>query len=132
VIRVHLEQRSSKIYEPVVVELDGPPMKAFEIPLDFWATANGELEREGHPDAARLTQRVLYHDFEVDDVLKVRTITDRVTARLKELGGGYLWWRQRPDQARTKLWWLRLGTSPELPPAWWGSLSNDVENTALD
>jgi hypothetical protein len=114
--------------DPVVLELDGPPMAYFEIPLDYWATPNGELEPASHPEASRLTQRVEYWNFRVRDGEVARTVIDRVTARLKGLGGGYIWWRLRPTfDAR-----LRLGTTPELPADWWQQLSLDVENQSVD
>jgi len=115
---------------PAVVELDGPCAAYFEIPLDLFATPNGELEAESHPEAARLVQRVAYLSFVVSDDLRVKLIVSRVSARLKELGGGYIWWRQRPtptadEPPRVR---MRLGTTPELPTAWWQRLGKDVDN----
>jgi hypothetical protein len=114
----------------VIIELDGPLRAYFEIPLDYWATPNGELEAESHPEASRLTQRVVYINFDVADPLRARTVTERVTQRLKELGGGYIWWRLRPTvtQDQPPRLRLRLGTTPELPRDWWQRLSQDVEN----
>jgi len=116
------------------MELDGPPMAYFEIPLDYFATPNGELEPESHPEACRLTQQVTYVNFNVADPLRVRTIVDRVTARLKEIGGGYIWWRRRPTctEDQPPRMWLRLGTTPQLPGPWWQRLSDDVGNGSLE
>ena len=103
-------------------------MAFFDIPLDYWATPNGELEAEGHPEASRLFQRVTYMAFKVPDPARVHTIIDRVTARLRELGGGFIWWRKRPTRTEEDqmAWRLRLGTSPELPFQWWHDLGQDV------
>lgn len=114
--------------EPAVVELDGPCAAYFEIPLDYWVTPNGELEAENHPEASRMIQRVVYKSFFVADRLQARNVVERVTARLKELGGGYLWWRQRPAKTESDAWSLRLGTTPELPAAWWHAVARDVGN----
>jgi hypothetical protein len=114
-----------------VIELDGPPMAYFEIPLDYWATPNGEIEPEGHPEATRLIQRVVYLNFRVVDHIAVKTVVDRVTARLQELGGGYIWWRSRPALKRVgsmPFMAFRLGTTPQLPQDWWYRLSDDVHN----
>lgn len=121
-------------YEPTIMEIDGPPMAFFEIPLDYWSTPNGEIEPEGHPEASRLVLRILYHNFRVHDQARARAVVDRVTERLKELGGGYIWWRKRPttsyDAVPTVS--LRLGTSPALPADWWARLKTDVENLSND
>jgi hypothetical protein len=114
--------------EGVVIELDGPPTQYFEIPLDYYATPNGELEPEGHPDAVRLAMRVNYFQFLVADTARVRTIIARVTERLKDLGGGYIWWGKRPTLTEDKRMRLRLGTTPQLPDLWWARLSADVGN----
>lgn len=114
--------------EPVVIELDGPPMAYFELALDYWATPNGELEAENHPEAARLLQRIVYHGFFVADDVRAQTVVTRVTARLKELGGGYIWWRRRPSSTQERSVHLRLGTTPTLPESWWLDLERDVEN----
>lgn len=113
---------------PAVVELDGPTAAFFEIPLDYWSTPNGELEAENHPEAARLVQRVVYHNFHVADDVRAQTVVTRVTARLKELGGGYIWWRQRPAYTQERTTRLRLGTTPELPADWWQRVARDVDN----
>lgn len=123
--------RSVEENEPAVMELDGPPMAYFEIRLDYWATANGELEPESHPDAVRLTQQVAYINFKVADNARVQTIITRVTARLKEIGGGYIWWRLRPTATGDGSMRLRLGTTPQLPGPWWQALSDDVGNGSL-
>lgn len=117
--------------DPVVIELDGPPMAYFEIPLDHWATPNGEIEPEGHPEVVRLTQRVTYINFKVADNPRVQTIIERVTRRLKELGGGYIWWRMRPTYSEERALFLRLGTTPQLSGDWWQRLSDDVGNGDL-
>lgn len=117
--------------EPVVVELDGPPTAYLEIPLDFWATPNGELEAENHPEAARLVQHIDYMNFRVADAVRAQTVVTRVTARLKELGGGYIWWRLRPKQTYEGVR-LRLGTTPGLPAEWWKTLSLDVDNQSIE
>lgn len=116
--------------EPAVIELDGPPTAYFEIPLDYFATPNGELEAEGHPEAARLVQNVVYQNFCVADLVRVQTILARVSQRLKEIGGGYLWWRHRPAYTThvPPRMHLRLGTSPTLPADWWQRLERDVDN----
>lgn len=113
---------------PAVVELDGPCAAFFEIPLDYFATPNGELEAENHPEASRLLQRVVYQNFYVADNARVQNIIERVTNRLKELGGGYIWWRMRPRYTQERTMRLRLGTTPELPASWWERLSQDVSN----
>lgn len=120
--------------EPAVIELDGPPMAYFEIPLDYWATPNGELEAESHAEAARLVQRIDYANFIVAGAERPRIIVDRVTARLKELGGGYIWWRLRPyaPDDYSGFYRLRLGTTPALPSDWWRRLSQDVENLSAE
>lgn len=115
----------------VVHELDGPPMAYFEIPLDHFATPNGEMESESHPDAARLTQRVVYINFKVLDNARVQTILTRINAKLREIGGGFIWWRRRPHATEDMYIWLRLGTTPALPDAWWQALSRDVGNGDL-
>jgi len=118
--------------EPPIIELDGPQMAFFDIPLDYWATPNGEIEAEGHPEAARLFQRVVYMNFKVADPARVHAIIDRVTARLRELGGGFIWWRRRPTRTddTPAAWRLRLGTSPELPSAWWEGLGKELGSVA--
>lgn len=113
-----------------MVELDGPSAAFFEIPLDYFATPNGELEPESHPEASRLMQRVVYQNFHVSDNARVQNIIERVTSRLKELGGGYIWWRKRPVYTEDRTLRLRLGTTPELPFKWWEELSADVGNQA--
>jgi hypothetical protein len=118
--------------EPAVVELDGPSGAYFEIPLDYWATPNGELEAENHPEASRLTQRVTYVNFKVGDRHRALTVVARVTARLKELGGGYIWWRLRPTATEDGAVRLRLGTTPELPADWWIRVHIDVDNQSID
>lgn len=119
---------------PTIVELDGPPRPYFEIPLDYWATSNGELEAENHPEVARLVQRIVYINFRVRNALAVRIITDRVTHALREKGGGYIWWRKHPTEEAgpPRVITLRLGTTPQLLAAWWQTLSDDVENLSLD
>lgn len=124
---------SMSIFEdPCVIELDGPPMAYFEIPLDYFATPNGELEPESHPEATRLVQSVIYMNFKVQDQHRVHTVMNRVTARLKELGGGYIWWRQRPDKTDDEAMRFRLGTTPQLPQDWWNKLFTDVDNRSTD
>ena len=118
--------------EIVIVELDGPPRAYFEIPLDYYATPNGELEPSSHPEACRLTQKVTYINFRVPTGLEVHAIIGRVTARLKEIGGGYIWWRRRPAKDEDGQWGLRLGTTPALADSWWERLSHDVNNGSLD
>lgn len=117
---------------PHVVELDGPCAAYFEIPLDYFATPNGELEPESHPEASRLTQRVVYQAFNVADTVRVRTATERVRARLQAIGGGYIWWRRRPTQTADSppRMRFRLGTTPELPTEWWQELARAVESSA--
>jgi hypothetical protein len=128
--------------EPFIIELDGPPMAFFEIPLDYWATPNGELEAEGHPQATRLTQRILYQNFVLvsPNVAQIRDgariAVERVRTRLKELGGGYIWWRKRPTEEKdgeghTRMR-FRLGTTPELPIEWWRQVAKDVGNQSQD
>lgn len=116
---------------PVIIELDGPPMAYFEIPLDYWATPNGELEAAEHPESVRLSQHVTYINFTVADTARVQTILARVNERLKELGGGYIWWRRRPRATEDGQMNLRLGTTPSIPDAWWRRLSTDVGNGDL-
>jgi hypothetical protein len=118
--------------EPTIVELDGPPTAYFEIPLDYWATPNGELEPESHPEASRLIQRIVYINFKVPNSAYVQSLLARVNERLKELGGGYIWWRLRPTHTQDGAMRLRLGTTPQLPDAWWNRLSLDVGNGSLD
>ena len=118
--------------EATVVELDGPPRAYFEIPLDYFATPNGELEPEGHPEAIRLTQRVLYMNFRVGDNARVQTVLSRVNERLKEIGGGYIWWRLRPRTEPDGTIRFRLGTTPELPAMWWKTVGRDVDNQSLE
>lgn len=117
---------------PAVVELDGPTAAFFEIPLDYWATPNGELERESHPEVSRLVQRVVYHNFCVVDAVRARTVVERVTARLKELGGGYIWWRRRPTATEDHRLTLRLGTTPELADDWWQRVARDVDSRSTN
>lgn len=115
-----------------IVELDGPPRAYFELQLDYWATPNGELEAAGHPDASRLTQRVVYINFKVADTARVQTVIERVKSRLKDLGGGYIWWRLRPTYTLERELRFRLATTPQLPDAWWEALSQSVGNGSLD
>lgn len=111
------------VEKPAVIELDGPPMAYFEIPLEYWATPNGELEAAGHPESARLTQRIVYQNFRVPTIKCAEDMADAVRQRLRELGGGYIWWRRRPvDHMDGLPICPRLGTSPELPPAFWAKL----------
>ena len=133
--------------EVMIDELDGPPRGYFEIPLDYWATPNGELEPENHPQASRLVQRITYLNFLLisPDRSQVNsgasTVLERVKARLKEIGGGYIWWRKRPTltesdaedgpPARWKMS-FRLGTTPELPRDWWAAVAVDVGNRTED
>lgn len=117
---------------PHIYELDGPPTAYFELPLDHWVTPNGEFEAEGHPDAVRLVQRVMYYSFRVADAPRAHTIVKRVKERLEALGGGYLWWRRRPMRSEDGFLYLRLGTLPELPAAWWQGLARDVESRSVD
>lgn len=114
---------------PAVVELDGPCAAYFEIPLDFWATPNGELEPSTHPEATRLTERVQYMTIIVRDTVQARTVVDRVTERLKELGGGFIWWRNRPHTLESGDVRLRLGTTPALPEEWWTRMTQTVGAT---
>jgi len=118
--------------EPTIVELDGPQRSYFEIPLDHWATPNGELEPEGHPEAVRLSQRVVYINFTVADAVRIQTVLTRVNERLKELGGGYIWWRLRPTPTQDGRFRMRLGTTPQLPGSWWERVSVDAGNGSLD
>lgn len=117
--------------DATVIELDGPPVTYFELPLDYWATPNGELEASSHPEASRLVQTVAYINFRVADTVRVQTILSRVNERLRELGGGYIWWRRRPVKTEAGDMHLRLGTTPQLPAAWWQRLSTDVGNGDL-
>jgi hypothetical protein len=137
--------------EPHVYELEGPPQSYFEIPLDWFANDNAEIEPGHSPGAVRLVQRVVYYNFgmigdSVEDVQsRAQTIVDAVHA---ELNGtceiGYLWWRKRPEftveQVRKLLGGkkprhkvrLRLGTSPSLPTAFWVKLSESVKNVSAE
>lgn len=123
--------RRSVAIEPSIIELDGPPMAYFEIPLDYWATPNGELEPESHPEASRLTQHVTYICFKVADNARVQTVLTRVKARLMEVGGGYIWWRTRPSSTEDGSYRFRLGTTPQLPDAWWERVSKESGNGSL-
>lgn len=124
--------RNRVMDEPDIIELDGPPHAYFEIPLDYWSTPNGELEAANHPEACRLIQRVVYINFKVADNARCQTVIERVKARLKDLGGGYIWWRLRPTYTEEKELRLRLGTTPQLPDAWWRELSHAVGNAPLE
>jgi len=108
-------------------------MAYFEIPLDYHATPNGEIEAEGHPEAARLVQRVVYVTFCVADPIRIQTVLARIKERLKEIGGGYIWWRRRPmaTEDQPPKMRMRLGTTPQLPDEWWRRLSEDVGNGDL-
>lgn len=117
--------------DATIIELDGPASAYFEIPLDHFATPNGEIEPPSHPDAARLLQGVVYINFKVRDNPRVQTVLARVHERLLELGGGFIWWRLRPSNTEDGHIRLRLGTTPQLPAPWWQSLSNDVGNGPL-
>jgi hypothetical protein len=117
--------------EPAIIELDGPPQAYFEIPLDYWATPNGELEAESHPEASRLVQRVVYINFKVGP-RAADMIIEKVKTRLKELGGGYIWWRLRPTATQDDAVRFRLGTTPQLPGVWWEALSVNSGNGSLD
>lgn len=132
---------AQRLADPVTVdqhitELDGPPTAYFEIPLEYWATANGELEPAGHPESQRLVQRVEYKSFGVPTLEIANDLVAAVRAELRKLGGGYIWWRKRPamesyDGGKTK-WRLRLATSPELPWEWWVHLGDLAGNTSSD
>lgn len=122
----------NRVEEPDIVELDGPPQAFFELPLDYWATPNGELERAGAAGSARLIQRVMYINFKVADNARCQTVIERVKARLRDLGGGYIWWRLRPTYTLERELRFRLGTTPQLPDAWWNRLSEAVGNGSLD
>lgn len=111
--------------EPIVYELDGPPQAYFEIPLDYWATANGEIEPEGHPEVTRLSLRVHYMNFRVPDRVRADLVIEQVKEKLRQLGGGYIWWRRKPSECEDGTWYLRLGTSPALPPVWWAACGAD-------
>lgn len=115
-----LRAKLERIVDEIVVhELDGPPQAYFEIPLDYWATPNGEIEPEGHATATRLSLRVDYKPFHVPHRVRADMVIEEVRAKLRELGGGYIWWRLRPTECEDGTWRLRLGTSPALPAAWW-------------
>lgn len=135
-----------------IYELDGPPQAYFEIPLDWFANDNAEIEPGQSPGAVRLVQRVTYYSFQCirDSEASCQQVSqDIVGAVHKELKRhveiGYLWWRKRPEfkveQVRgllgikkvpkTKVS-LRLGTCPTLPTAFWKKLSEDVRNISSD
>lgn len=138
--------------KPHVYELEGPPQAYFEIPLDWFANDNAEIE-PGHSDGAvRLVQRVTYYSFillrdtEAECQAAANLITDGVRAEIgKHVDIGYLWWRKRPEftlgevkkgllgkkQPKWKVW-LRLGTCPTLPTHFWKTLSERMENISSD
>lgn len=118
--------------DPVVIELDGPPMAYFEVPLDYWATPNGEIEAQDHPEASRLTMRKVYQNFRVPTLECAEDIGTAVRKRLLELGGGYIWWRRRPvDHLDGHPISVRLATSPELTEAFWDSLRRSVHDQGV-
>ena len=118
--------------EPVVLELDGPAQAYFDIPLDYHSTPNGELEAPDHPEASRLVQKVIYVGFEVSTETQALRVQQAVTERLLELGGGIIWWRRRPTATNYEppTVRLRLGTTPQLPRAWWERLSGETGNSS--
>lgn len=115
--------------DPHVCELDGPPQAYFEIPLDYWANSNGELEAAGQNGAVRLIQRIVYVNFDVASTFAAQELFQKVRVRLLELGGGYVWWRKRPTQEGLRVN-FRLATTPQLPRAWWEKASKDVKNAS--
>lgn len=138
--------------QPHVYELDGPPQAYFEIPLDWFANDNAEIEPGASPGAVRLVQRVTYYSFQCirDSQASCEQVSQDIVgavhAELKRtLEIGYLWWRKRPEfkleQVRGLLGIkkvprnkvsLRLGTCPTLPTAFWKKLSDDVRNISSD
>ncbi len=130
-----------EVDKPTILEVDGPPMAFFEIPLDYFATPNGEIEPEGHPEAERLIQRITYMNFRFlgTNIAQLNNgasnVIDSVRARLQELGGGLIWWRSRPKmdaEGGVHRVHFRLGTTPTLPPPWWIALSGAVGNANDD
>lgn len=116
--------------EPWVREIDAPATGHvfLEVPLDYWVTPNGEIEPEGHPEACRLVLRVVYQSFTFPSQVGATMVVEAVTAKLRELGGGYIWWGKRPNEDATGAWRLRLGTSPALPDAWWVACFQSIES----
>jgi hypothetical protein len=138
--------------QPHVYELDGPPQAYFEIPLDWFANGNAEIEPGASPGAVRLVQRVIYYSFQCvrdSEASCQQVYQDIVGAVHKKLKATneitYLWWRKRPTYSveqvkkllsRSKVPQhkvsLRLGTCPSLPTAFWKQLSDDVRNISSD
>lgn len=119
-------------------EIDGPPVAYFEIPLEHWVTANGELEPPGHPGAVRLGARIAYRSFSVATRDLADDVVDAVKKEVRALGGGIIWWRKHITEEfnsgvpRLSKFRFRLATSPELPWEWWVSLGELVGNASSD
>lgn len=138
--------------EAHVYELDGPAQAYFEIPLDWFANANAEIEPGNSPGAVRLVQRVVYYNFMVlgDSENEVKQavidITGAVHVELRKTREiSYIWWRKRPEyvveQVKKKFLGkkeprhkvrLRLGTCPSLPTSFWSALSLKVHNASSE
>lgn len=139
--------------ERQVFELDGPQRAYFEIPLDWFANDNAEIEPGQSEGAVRLMQRVVYYSFQVlgDSQPEVSAKADTIVAWVRaellkrcELDS-FIWWRKRPDftietfktpfnhskPARHKVR-LRLGTCPTLPTVFWKRISDDIGNISSD
>lgn len=108
-----------------IIEIDGPSCAWFELPLEYFVTANGEIEAEGMPGAVRLSQLYEYRNVWVDDLKQADAVIDQVRQRLKELGGGVIWWRRRYPSAGGRTM-IRLTSSPPLPLPWWDRMAEQV------
>ncbi len=136
-------------HDAQVFELQGPPRAYFEVPLDWFATAEGELTPAQIPGAVRLIQRVHYVSFLMlgDDAADVQgralKVLESVRAELKRVTEqGYIWWRlfpkyevedvattSKPARHRVR---MRLGTLPTLTTRFWLDLSKAVGNASSE
>ena len=128
--------------EAYICELDGPPRSSFDVPLDYFTTANGEIEPESTAGAVRLTQHIEYVSYRVvgptiaDVVVKSEEFIEALRQTLKAKGGGILWWRWRPrlekgisgGKPAHKIT-LRVGTSPSLSYEHWACLLARFDDT---
>jgi hypothetical protein len=118
--------------EPWIIEIDGPPMAYFDIPLDYTVAADGNLQMNDSLVRSPLTQRIEFYTFRIErdvpDTIEatINDLVDDVKRALRKTGdGGILWWRLRPEFKRDNghsVGRVRLGTSPSLPKEFWAKL----------
>lgn len=134
-----IRRMSSRPREVHILQVDGVDRPGFDIPLDFHATAYGDLTASDHSGAVRLIQPIRYRNIELQADSPEAAFAaghkthERVLAKLAELACcdvALIWWRRRPrviEQARADggARWrclMSLATSPNLPAHFWKSI----------